>query len=118
MDDGCGDQGNRTRCPQWRNKLMRVRVIVCGLLATAIAAPVQAQCPTPAADGCQKAVDLLNFMTPQLATSLVGGNPTLGQGGALGGLGHFSIDIRASGMNAQLPQGNNVGLSLTGAKAS
>jgi hypothetical protein len=97
---------------------MKYRVIVAGLVAAAIAAPVQAQCPTAAADGCQKAVDLLNFMTPQLATSLVGGNPTLGQGGVLGGLGHFSIDIRASGMNAQLPQGSNVGLSTTGAKSS
>jgi hypothetical protein len=97
---------------------MRFHMIVAGLLAAVIAAPAQAQCPTAAADGCQKAVDLLNFMTPQLATSLVGGNPTLGQGGTLGGLGHFSIDLRASGMNAQLPQGSNVGLSTTGAKSS
>ena len=97
---------------------MKFRVIVAGLLATAIAVPVQAQCPTAAADGCQKAVDLLNFMTPQLSTALVGGNPTLGQGGALGGLGHFSIDIRASAVNGQLPKFNDVGLSIAGKQHS
>src|ERR1019366_8835375 len=32
--------------------------------------------------------------------------------------GHFSIDIRASGFSADLPQGNGVGLSTTGARAS
>jgi hypothetical protein len=97
---------------------MKYRVIVAGLLATAFAAPMQAQCSTQTADACQKAIDLLNFMTPQLSTALVGGNPTLGQGGTLGGLGHFSIDLRASGFSADLPQGSGVGLSTTGAKAS
>jgi hypothetical protein len=99
---------------------MKFRIIVAGLLATAIAAPMQAQCPTTGttADACQKAVDLLNFMTPQLSTALVGGNPTLGQGGTLGGLGHFSIDIRASGFSADLPQGSGVGLSATGKQSS
>jgi hypothetical protein len=99
---------------------MKFRMIVAGLLATAIAAPVQAQCPTTGttADACQKAADLLNFMTPQLSTALVGGNPTLGQGGTLGGLGRFSIDIRASGFSADLPQGSNVGLSATGRQPS
>src|SRR5674476_357993 len=85
---------------------MKYRVIVAGILAVAIAAPMQAQtCSTQTADACQKAVDLLNFMTPQLSTALVGGNPTLGQGGVLGGLGHFSIDIRASGsLSFELPK--------------
>ncbi len=100
---------------------MKVRLIAAGLIVAAIAAPMQAQCTTQsqqAQDACQKAVDLLNFMTPQLSTALVGGNPTLGQGGTLGGLGHFSIDIRASGFSADLPQNINGGLSLTGPKAS
>ena len=100
--------------------MIKVRVLVAGLVAVAMAAPApaQAQCSTQTADACQKAVDLLNYMTPQLSTALVGGNPTLGQGGTLGGLGHFSIDIRASGFSADLPQGSGVGLSTTGAKAS
>ena len=89
-----------------------------GLLSVAVAVQVHAQCPTPAADGCRKAADLLNFMTPQLATAVVGGNPTLGQGGALGGFGHFSIDIRGSVVNGQFPRLDNVGLSLSGAQAS
>ena len=97
---------------------MKFRVIVAGLVVGASAASVQAQCPTATADACQKAVDLLNFMTPQLSTALVGGNPTLGQGGTLGGLGHFSIDLRASGFSANLPQGINNGFSITGAKSS
>src|ERR1019366_1643819 len=50
--------------------------------------------------------------------ALVGGNPTLGQGGTLGGLGNFSIDLRASGFSANLPQGINSGFSITGAKSS
>jgi hypothetical protein len=99
---------------------MRIRRIVLVLWVATLgaAAPARAQCPTAVADGCQKAADLLNFMTPQLATAVVGGNPTLGQGGALGGLGHFSIDIRGSVVNGQFPQLNNVGLSLTGAQRS
>lgn len=96
---------------------MKFRVIVAGLLAVAVAAPAQAQCPTGAADGCQKAADLLNYMTPQLSTALASGNPTLGQGGALGGLGHFSLDIRASAVNGALPQLNNVPLSTSGASS-
>jgi hypothetical protein len=101
---------------------MKFRVIIAGVVATIIAAPLQAQqsscAPGTTQDACQKAVDLLNFMTPQLSTSLVGGNPTLGQGGALGGFGHFSFDVRASGMNFELPQFSNVGVSAAGAQHS
>lgn len=99
---------------------MNVRTLAAGLWAAAfaVAAPAHAQCPTATADGCQKAGDLLNFMMPQLATAVVGGNPTLGQGGALGGFGHFSIDIRGSVVNGQFPQLDNVGLSLSGAQHS
>jgi hypothetical protein len=94
---------------------MKSRVIIAGLLMAAIAAPMEAQTSSCAAgstqDACQKAVDLLNYMTPQLSTALASGNPTLGQGGTLGGLGHFSIDIRASAVNGSLPQLNNVTLN-------
>ena len=89
---------------------MKYRVIVAGFLAAGIAAPVLAQCPTPAADACQKAADLLNYMTPQLATSLAGGNTTLGQGGTLGGLGHFSLDIRGGLLSGSLPQISSIPL--------
>jgi len=94
---------------------MKYRVIVAGfLVAAAGAAPALAQCPTSAADACQKAADLLNYVTPQLSTSLVGGNTTLGQGGTLGGLGHFSIDVRGGLLNGSLPQIGNVPLDPSG----
>lgn len=94
---------------------MKYRVIVAGFLAAvAAAAPVLAQCPTPAADACQKAADILNYVTPQLSTSLVGGNTTLGQGGTLGGLGHFSFDIRGGLLNGSLPQIGNIPLNTSG----
>jgi hypothetical protein len=101
---------------------MKYRVLVAGFLAVAIAAPMQAQTSACAGgstqDVCQKAFDMLNFMTPQLSTALASGNPTLGQGGALGGFGHFSIDIRGSAVNGSLPKLDGVGLSPLGAQHS
>ena len=101
---------------------MKFRVIMAGFFAAAIAAPMQAQtsqCANGATqDACQKATDLFNFMTPQLSTAIASGNPTLGQGGALGGLGHFSIDLRGSAVNGSLPTLSNVGLSTNGAQHS
>ena len=35
---------------------------------------------------CQKTIDLFQYMAPQLGVAMTGGNATLGQGGALGGL--------------------------------
>jgi hypothetical protein len=55
-------------------------------------------------DACQKSVDLFNYMTPQLGTAMVGGNPTLGQASTLGGLGHFSFGIRASAVEGSIPK--------------
>jgi FlaG/FlaF family flagellin (archaellin) len=101
---------------------MKYRVIVAGVLAVAIAVPLQAQTSSCASgstqDVCQKAVDMLNFMTPQLSTALASGNPTLGQGGTLGGFGHFSIDLRGSAVNGSLPQLSGVGLSPVAAQHS
>jgi hypothetical protein len=101
---------------------MKFRLIAIGALAAVVAAPMQAQTSQCAAgatqDACQKAVDLFNFMTPQLSTAIASGNPTLGQGGALGGLGHFSLDLRGSAVNGALPTLSNVGLSTAGAQHS
>jgi hypothetical protein len=47
-------------------------------------------------DVCQFATDLFHFVNPQLGGLITGGNATLGQGGALGGLGHFALGIRAN----------------------
>jgi hypothetical protein len=97
---------------------MKTRMMLAGVMFVAGATAAGAQCPTAAADACRKATDVLSFMTPQLSTALAGGNPTLGQGGVLGGLGHFSLDVRASAVNGSTPQLNNVNLSTNGAVAS
>jgi hypothetical protein len=58
-------------------------------------------------DACQMAVDVFQYIAPQLGLSLVGGNATLGQGGALGGLGHFTVELRANAIAGDLPQIQN-----------
>lgn len=55
-------------------------------------------------DACLQAVDVFQFMAPQLGLSLAGGNATLGQGGTLGGLGHFVISLRANAFRGDLPE--------------
>jgi len=55
-------------------------------------------------DGCQQAVDVFQYMAPQLGAAIAGGNATLGQGGTLGGFGHFSLGVRANAVDGTLPQ--------------
>ena len=70
-------------------------------------------------DACQKSIDLFQYMMPQLAISLSGGNATLGQGSTLGGPGHFSLGLRANVIRGDLPQfDNSVTPSVTGAVQS
>ncbi len=69
-------------------------------------------------DACQKAIDLFKYMAPQLGTSITGGNATLGQGGSLGGLGHFSVGLRVNAVQGSLPQVQNVTPSVTGATST
>src|SRR5437868_14491291 len=54
-------------------------------------------------DACQMAFDVFQFIAPQLGIAITGGNATLGQGGSLGGLGHFSVGLRANVLAADLP---------------
>ncbi len=87
-------------------------VITGALVVSAVSAQAQGgasdpQCNsgiTPQRNACNTAVDLFNYMAPQLGTSIVGGNTTLGQGGALGGPGHFAITLRANALAGTLPQ--------------
>lgn len=67
-------------------------------------------------DGCQKTTDLFAFLAPQLATSVAGGNAVLGQGGSLGGLGHFTIGIQANVVKGDIPKFNQFQVSSTGAQ--
>jgi hypothetical protein len=60
-------------------------------------------------DACLQAVDVFQFMAPQLGLSLAGGNATLGQEGAFGGLGHFAVSIRANAFRGDLPEVNKFG---------
>jgi hypothetical protein len=62
-------------------------------------------------DACQKAVDLFNYLTPQLGSVIAGGNPTLGQAGTLGGLGRFSILVRVTALRGALPNADATGTS-------
>src|SRR6185437_4637585 len=66
-------------------------------------------------DACQKAIDLFKYMAPQLGTMIAGGNPTLGQGGNLGGLGHFSAGLRVNVLRGSLPQIQNLSVAADGA---
>jgi hypothetical protein len=68
-----------------------------------------------AQDACQQAYDVFQFMAPQLGLALAGGNATLGQGSSLGGLGHFSIGVRANVFNGIIPQIDKFTQRTTGA---
>jgi hypothetical protein len=90
-----------------RVPLFAVLATAAGLTAApalnAQSAPAEGCSSTMGGDACQKAVDLFNYMNFQLGTLLAGGNATLGQGGTLGGLGHFAIELRANAMQVGLP---------------
>ena len=85
-------------------------LVVSAVSAQAQNGPDNPNCPragtTPAAlyRACNTAVDLFSYMAPQLGASIVGGNTTLGQGGALGGPGHFAITVRGNALIGSLPQ--------------
>ena len=94
---------------------MRLRIAVVAVLSSTVAFSARAQqksCPSGTGaldpdrltqDACQMAHDVFQFMAPQLGIALTGGNATLGQGGALGGLGHFALDVRANVIDGDLP---------------
>ena len=71
-------------------------------------------------DACQKAVDLFQYMAPQLGGAITGGNATLGQGGSLGGLGHFSVGVRVNVLAGSIPQINDASAQpvFTGARST
>ena len=106
---------------------MKFRVLIWFAAFAAAATSVQAQvdtqrCPAGTTaervsqDACQKAIDLFQYLAPQLGTSIAGGNPTLGQGGTLGGLGHFSAGLRVNVVQGDLPQVDNLSVSTAGAQ--
>ncbi|HEY7406879.1 MAG TPA: hypothetical protein VH638_01300 [Gemmatimonadaceae bacterium] len=112
---------------------MNARILTASVLLACAVAPasmaqsgIDARCTDPALvgssnegqDACQKALDLLNYMTPQLGTLIAGGNATIGQGGTLGGLGHFALSLRANAMRASLPDIDGAGVNYGAAQRS
>jgi hypothetical protein len=86
---------------------MKMRIIVsAAVLGMATAGQLHAQCSgaTVTQQACKASVDLVNYMTPQLATSIAAGSSTLGQSGVLGGLGRFAVSVRATAVvNGAIP---------------
>lgn len=99
---------------------MNARQFALGALVVAVAAaPVLAQTSNPqcqpnqpgsvvpasgsGGNACQQAIDLFNYLAPQLGTAIAGGNATIGRGGTLGGLGHFAFTARATALRGDLP---------------
>jgi hypothetical protein len=104
---------------------MNTRAILSAvLLAAAFVVPVrqiEAQAcsgPTQALDACRKAIDLSNFVAPQFAAALAGGNATIGQSGALGGLGKFAVSVRSTHVMGEFPNIGAQGFYTGGAQKS
>lgn len=93
-----------------RFRSIALTLLSLGMVGTAGAQTPSPQCPagTPAQtavqDACQQAVDLFQYMMPQLGIGITGGNATLAQGGSLGGLPHFTIGLRANAFAGGVPQ--------------
>ncbi|MGI9077264.1 MAG: hypothetical protein ACR2G6_08040 [Gemmatimonadaceae bacterium] len=69
-------------------------------------------------DACQKGIDLFNFLAPQLGMVISSGNATLGQAGALGGLGRFTFSLRGNALQGGLPDIGEVPVSNGSANSS
>jgi hypothetical protein len=108
---------------------MRVNCLVVGLAALllprgAAAQTIDPRCPANTAnalaaqDACIKALDLFNFLAPQLSTGLTGGNAVSGEYSTLRGGGHFSLGMRVNAIRGRVIDVEQVTASITGAVAS
>ena len=70
-------------------------------LALAGGAPLAAQCSANA--DCARAEDAVRTFHPLAGLIVSGGNPVLGSGGTLGGLGHFFVSARVNAVKVALP---------------
>jgi hypothetical protein len=100
---------------------MRARLLMAAGLSLIALRSSDAQCtgtPTSASqateDARQQAEDVFQYMAPQLGLAIVGGSPTLGSAGSLGGLGHFSVGVRGNALAGTLPQVDQFQQSCTG----
>ena len=76
-----------------------------------VAKPLTAQCNTD----CQRAEDALKSFHPVAGLIVSGGNPVLGSGGTLGGLGHFFVSARVNAVKVALPSTNSADTASTSA---
>jgi hypothetical protein len=97
-------------------RLLRPLLALSAIATSATAATAQSAttCATVSADVCQKAEDLFTYLFPQLGGALAAGNPTLGSGTPLGGLGHVSLGVRATALRGSLPDVERISISETG----
>lgn len=93
--------------------------LLAGLLVLAVASPALAQnseCSAYASNArrvCDAAVDGTRAFHPLLGVLVSGGNPTIGTANPLGGLGHFSLTLRANAVQLVLPDLGYTGSSAT-----
>jgi len=110
---------------------MKGKLVLAGLAGLVAAAPALAQGTGPAdaqctatslraeaRDACQKTIDVFSFMVPQLGVSLAGGNALLGARSNIGGIGHFSLGLRATAIQGALPDFESINFSTTGAEST
>lgn len=72
-----------------------------------------------ARDICLRTKDVFQLLAPQLGAAITGGNPVLGQGGTLGGLGRFTVEARVIGvLNGDVPDLSEWSAPSTTAPAS
>lgn len=95
--------------------------ILVGLAVMAGAAEGQsstiaAGCSFALTTGCQAKVDVFDYLAPQLAGVVAGGNATLAQGGAMPGLGHVALSVRANALHGSLPDLRNFAPDFSGTR--
>jgi hypothetical protein len=70
------------------------------------------------ANARMQAADLFQYMAPQIAQALVGGNATLGQSSTVGGLGHFSVGVHGTVVAGSVPDVSKFPTCYTNAQRS
>ncbi|HEY5086557.1 MAG TPA: hypothetical protein VII66_04275 [Gemmatimonadaceae bacterium] len=98
--------------------MVAASVLICSAAPLAAQQPVNAQCASVVTqDACQKALDVFQYLAPQLGAVIAGGNATLGVGGTLGGLGRIYISGRANVVSSNIPRVDEVAPSTSGARS-
>jgi hypothetical protein len=108
---------------RWRWSAAIVAVLGAPRLAAAQGGSIDMQCVRPGAslaaqDACQKAIDIFQFMAPQLGLSVAGGSAVLGESGSLGGFPRVSLGARGNFVAGLLPRATEITPVLTGAVRS